>query len=118
VEQQRGRCSTCKGTPKGVPLGRKWSSPSVRLLGWSKTPFWRGAVMLQVTSHAVSRYRRRVEPVSYDEVVRRLTTPAIVSAAAIGAASVLLPSGHKVVLIGNRVVTVKAKSSKKRRFRC
>lgn len=35
VEQQGGRCSTHRDTPKGVFPGGKWSSPPVRLLGWS-----------------------------------------------------------------------------------
>lgn len=36
VEQQGGRCSTHRDTPKGVFPSGKWSSPPVRLLGWSK----------------------------------------------------------------------------------
>lgn len=35
VEQQGGRCSTHRDTPKGVFPSGKWSSPPVRLLRWS-----------------------------------------------------------------------------------
>ncbi|MFK4871643.1 hypothetical protein [Novosphingobium sp. ZW T3_23] len=62
--------------------------------------------MIHVSSHAVSRYRERVAPVSYDEAVAALSTPTIERAAAFGARYVRLPTGQRIVLDCDRVVTV------------
>ncbi len=48
--------------------------------------------MIHVSSHAISRYRERVAPVSYDEAVAALSTAVIERAAAFGARYVRLPS--------------------------
>lgn len=74
--------------------------------------------MIHVTAHALERYRRRVEDVSDAEAVCRLSSPHIERAVEVGATAVILPSGHKVVLVGNRVVTVKPKHTSKRRYKC
>ena len=70
-----------------------------------------------VTAHALERYRRRVENVSDAEAYCRLASPHIQAAIELGARSVILPSGHKIVLHGNRVVTVKPRHREKRRAR-
>lgn len=70
-----------------------------------------------VTAHALERYRRRVENVSDAEAYCRLASPRIQAAIRAHATAVILPSGHKVILAGNRVVTVKPKSCHKRRIR-
>lgn len=70
--------------------------------------------MIRVTAHALERYRRRVEDVSNSEATCRLSSPHIQRAVEVGASAVILPSGHKVVLVGNRVVTVKPKHKAKR----
>jgi hypothetical protein len=46
-----------------------------------------------------------------------LTTELIRQAAASGMSAVILPSGHKIILHANVVVTVKPKHSRKRRCR-
>jgi len=70
---------------------------------------------LHITQHAVERYQRRVEAVCEAEAIRRLSSPSIERAASIGASSVILPSGHKVILIRHSVITVKPKHKDKRR---
>lgn len=77
-----------------------------------------GRELVHVTAHAIERYRRRVENVCDAEIVRRLSSPLIETAAKLGANAVILPSGHKVILVGSRVVTVKPKHKDKRRIRC
>lgn len=71
--------------------------------------------MIHITAHPLERYRRRVENCSDAEAVCRLSSPRIEAAVQAGASAVILPSGHKVVLVGNRVVTVKPKHRDKRR---
>jgi hypothetical protein len=71
--------------------------------------------LLHVTSHAIERYQRRVAPVSIREAYKALSTDKIREAAQAGCSSLVLPSGHKVVLAGFTVVTVVPKHSKKRR---
>lgn len=70
---------------------------------------------LRVSSHAISRYRRRVEPVDYNTALAALSTPAIQSAARIGATSVILPNGCKAIIRNQCVVTVKPKHCRKKR---
>lgn len=62
--------------------------------------------MIHVTSHAISRFRERVAPVSYDEAVAALSSPAVEKAAAFGAPFVKLGTGQRIVLVGDHVVTV------------
>jgi hypothetical protein len=73
---------------------------------------------LRISAHAIERYRRRVENCSDAEAICRLTAPSILTAHRLGASSVILPSGHKVIIAGNCVVTVKPKSMHKRRVKC
>lgn len=74
-------------------------------------------MMLHVTTHALERYRRRVENVSEREAYLALSSDSIRQAATVGCSSVILPSGHKVVLHGFNVVTVKPRHKDKRRVR-
>jgi hypothetical protein len=70
---------------------------------------------LRVSSHAISRYRSRVEPVDYDTAHAALTTPAILAAAKFGCSSVRLPSGQRIIIEENTVVTVLPSPKTKRR---
>ncbi len=63
----------------------------------------------KITGHAVSRYRKRVDALSYDEVVAQLDTPAVRLAIEIGACGVRLPSGHRAVIVNGAVVTIHPK---------
>lgn len=74
--------------------------------------------MLHVTSHAIERYQRRVERVTDRAAYLALSTELIRQAAASGMSAVILPSGHKIVLDGYSVVTVKPRHKDKRRVRC
>ena len=70
--------------------------------------------LLHVTSHALERYRCRVADVSTRQAYLALTSDLIRQAALTGMSAVILPSGHKVILRGAVVVTVKPKSCHKR----
>lgn len=59
-----------------------------------------------ITNHAVERYQERVENVPRAEVKRRLTSRAVAAAVSFGAPVVKLATGHRVVIVENRVVTV------------
>jgi hypothetical protein len=59
-----------------------------------------------ITAHAVSRYRERVAAVSYDEAVAAMDTPFVRRAIEIGACSVKLATGQRLVLHEGRIVTV------------
>lgn len=76
-----------------------------------------GGVILHVTSHAIERYQRRVEPVTDRAAYLALSSNLIHQAAASGMSAVILPSGHKVILHNCVVVTVKPRHSQKRRCR-
>ena len=65
---------------------------------------------LHLTSHALSRALERLGCNTVAEAEEVLRSPTIARAAAFGAPFVRLPSGHRVVLIGNRVVTVLPKN--------
>ncbi|WP_022684543.1 hypothetical protein [Sphingobium bisphenolivorans] len=60
-----------------------------------------------VSQHAIARYQQRVEYVHSSIVIERLTTPTIRKAIEFGAGCVLLGSGHRVVIKGFTIVTVK-----------
>jgi hypothetical protein len=62
--------------------------------------------MIHVSSHAISRYRECVAPVSYDEARAALATPVIEAAACFGAHYVRLGGGQRVVIEEGTVVTV------------
>lgn len=62
---------------------------------------------LHVSSHAISRYRERVEPVDHDTARARLSSPAIHLAAKFGNCEVILPTGHHAVICDATVVTVR-----------
>jgi hypothetical protein len=74
-------------------------------------------MILHVTSHAIERYIRRVEAVTERAAYLALTTELIHQAAASGMSAVILPSGHKIILAGHVIVTVKPKHCRKRRCR-
>lgn len=65
--------------------------------------------MSRISSHAVSRYRKRVEPLPYDQVMAQLDCPAVRLAIEIGANAVKLPSGHRAIIADGKVVTVLSK---------
>lgn len=65
------------------------------------------AVAPVISLHAIERYRQRVEDVSPREVVRRLDGPALRAAIAFGASALILGSGHRLVIMGDTVVTVR-----------
>ena len=73
--------------------------------------------MIHVSTHALDRARQRLGASSDAEAMQMLTTPNILAAVAIGASAVILPSGHKVVIAGGKIVTVKPKHCRKRRVR-
>jgi hypothetical protein len=75
------------------------------------------ALAVHVSKHALERYRRHIFDAADTEIVRRLNSASILKAAKLGAASVLLPCGQKVVLKGYCVVTITPKSKHKRRVR-
>ncbi|WP_179504360.1 MULTISPECIES: hypothetical protein [unclassified Sphingomonas] len=62
--------------------------------------------MIHVTIHAIQRYQERVCNLPDGEVVALLSSAAIELAADFGAPCVRLPTGHRVMLNGNRVITV------------
>jgi len=64
---------------------------------------------ITVTRHAIERYQERVEPVSDEEAVARLSCPAMQKAVAFGARYVVLGCGNRAVIVENRVVTVLVK---------
>lgn len=70
---------------------------------------------VHVTSHAISRYRERVEALPEAEVRRRLSSPTIIKAAEIGCPSVKLPGGQRVIIEDNTIITVRPRSRIKRR---
>lgn len=70
--------------------------------------------MRLVTAHAISRYRERVEPVTFDEAYRRLSTPLIRKAIEFGAREIILGTGHKAVVVDGLIVTVRPKPFTKR----
>lgn len=59
-----------------------------------------------VTSHAVSRYRKRVEAVTHDEAVAVMDTPFIRRAIEFGAKTVKLGTGYRLIIADGKVVTV------------
>lgn len=72
---------------------------------------------LAISAHAIERARRRLGCLSDAEAIVVLRSPVIESAARAGATSVILPSGHRVIIANNRVVTVKPVSCHKRNKR-
>lgn len=62
---------------------------------------------LHVSQHAIDRFRERVANLPDQAIVNALSTPAIQLAAALGAECyVRLPSGQRIAVKGNTVVTV------------
>lgn len=62
-----------------------------------------------ITSHAISRYRARVEPVSYAEARQALLSKAVQAAVDFSEGTttyVRLPGGQRIVIEHNAVVTV------------
>lgn len=63
-------------------------------------------VELEVSAHAIERYRERVEDLPAIEVARRLTGPIFRRAAQFGAPFVRLPTGQRAVLRDHTIITV------------
>lgn len=61
---------------------------------------------LRISSHAISRYRSRVEPVDYDTAHAALSSPIVQAAARFGCSIVRLPTGQRIVIENYTVVTV------------
>lgn len=67
-----------------------------------------------LTRHAIERYIERVEPVTPQEVHKRLSTPFIMAALSLGTTSVRLPTGHRVEIVDGVIVTVAPKPGSKK----
>ncbi len=65
-----------------------------------------GKGALEITLHAIERYQQRVENVPACVVIQRLRGPAFDAADFLGSASIILPTGHRVVVHDHAVVTV------------
>lgn len=62
---------------------------------------------IPVTRHAIKRYQKRVENVSKEIVIERLTTPAIEAAANLPCQSrIVLSNGCRAVINYGKVITV------------
>ena len=61
---------------------------------------------LTVTAHAIERYIERVEAVTEDVAIKRLSTPVIKLAASLGRCNVRLGTGHLVIVEDWSVITV------------
>lgn len=61
---------------------------------------------LIVTRHALDRYRERIDDLPDREIEQRLTTAPYRIAAEFGARYVRLGSGHRVVIIDHKVITI------------
>ncbi len=72
---------------------------------------------LTVTAHAIERYIERVEAVSEDEAIERLSGPVFDLAGAMGACAVILTSGHRAICENGHIVTVLSRQAKVRRKR-
>lgn len=61
-----------------------------------------------VTAHAIERYVQRVEPISEDDALEKLTRSkgVVMLAASIGCISVRLGCGARLILDGETIVTV------------
>lgn len=70
-----------------------------------------------ISLHAIERYQQRVEDVPAAEVLRRLVTPALRAAIEFGAESARLPSRHRLVIVGDTVVTIRPDDGPARRNR-
>lgn len=73
--------------------------------------------VVRVTAHAVSRYRERVAPLPYDEVVAILSTERIRQAVEFGAREIILGTGHHAVVANNHIITIRPKV-RRSRLRC
>ena len=72
--------------------------------------------MIAVTRHAIERYQERVADLPDDQVEALLSSPAIQTAAQIGARFVRLSGGQRVVLCGSTVVTVQPSTHYRRQI--
>jgi len=63
-------------------------------------------VSVEITAHAIERYRERVADVSVDEARQALLSPAVLQAAEFGAPYVRLGTGQRIVIANGAVVTV------------
>jgi len=59
-----------------------------------------------VTAHAIERFQQRVANISREAVLAILSSPTMQVAAQFGARYVRLGTGHRVVLDGEKVITV------------
>ena len=70
--------------------------------------------MSHITSHAISRYRKRVESLPARQVEDNLDTPTIRLAIRLGCCSVKLPNGNRAIIADGKIVTVLGKPRKHR----
>jgi len=68
--------------------------------------------MIHVTAHAVQRFQERVANLPLTAIRAALDTPAIRLAIRIGAPYVCLPTGQRVVIEGETIVTILPKDHK------
>ena len=61
---------------------------------------------VEITQHAVERYREHIADIDPASARAAMTTPAVKRAADIGASFVKLGTGHRLVVKQHRVVTV------------
>lgn len=71
--------------------------------------------MIHITAHAIMRFQERVANLPDDEVRAFLLRPSILIAANLGTCDVILPSGHRVVVSDNTVITICPKRTRRRR---
>lgn len=73
---------------------------------------------LLLTHHAAERYQDRVADIPRAEILAAIDTPAVRAAVAFGAQYVRLGTGQRLVLDGNRIVTVLPADTKAHHCRC
>jgi len=75
--------------------------------------------MIQITTHAIQRFIERVHPCSYSEAREEIFSHAraIEAAASFGCAVVRCGGGERLILAGNRVVSVFPRNAIPRQIR-
>lgn len=68
-----------------------------------------------LTTHAIERYQERVANLPDDQVREILSAPNIIKAIAFGAEKVKLGTGHRLVILSKRIVTVLPSAKIKRK---
>lgn len=73
--------------------------------------------MIHVTTYAIQRYQERVRNVPEAEVRAILSGKAFQTAAALGTCCVIMPQGHRAVVVDGAVVTIYPPDSRVRPMR-